>query len=281
MKKKLLLFLIPLLITGCSLNNQNSSVLSSKESNNNDSEDNSLSSDSSTLSIDSLTSEEDSIYSDTSNISESSTESDDEFQREKLDCGYYQMPLPKNNINPYELVTTLSDNTTWSNNYLYDELPANFRFIYGNSYDDGPSGSKASPSFYSYNADNTSKYPGGLKMDQKSKGFQTFQFTHSGAKLEIRLGISQINNASGKPEEGVDTLRIYYFNNVGKYLGQHSVVARTLKQGTTKEIKYYETSTFTCDIAYLEVRQISMAYKGSQCYNFGISYCHLKSWERI
>lgn len=207
-------------------------------------------------------------------------EDDEITNKVKLDCGYYQMDLPKNKT-PYNLVTTLSsDSETWSNNEMYDSLPSDFRFIYGNSSDDGESGSVAKPKFYSYNSSLPTKYPGGLKFDQVSKGFQSQLFSHTGNKLEIRLGISQVNNASDKPEKDKDTLRIYYFNNKGNYLGQHNVVAETLTT-STKEIKYYETSSFTKDIAYFEVRLTAMAYKGSQCYNFGMNYCNFKSWERI
>ena len=197
-----------------------------------------------------------------------------------LDCGYYQMDLPKNET-PYQLVTTLSaDDSTWSKNYMYNELPDNFRFIYGNSCDDGEPGKTAQPKFYSYNEQKTTQYPGRLRFDQVNKGFQTQLFEHSGNKLEIRLGISQVNNCSDKPELGKDTFRIYYFDSNGSYLGKHSIEAETIST-KTKEIKYYETSAFTSKIAYFEVRLTAMAYKGSQCYNVGMSYCNFKSWERI
>lgn len=201
-------------------------------------------------------------------------EGDDELGY-KLDCGYYQMDLPKNKT-PFDLKTTLSaDTSSWSNNNLLtrdDFFSTDFRFIYGNSCDDGPSGQKASPSFYQ-------NEKGGLKMDQKNKGFQTQLFEHEGAKLEIRIGITQVNNANDKPEIGKETMGIYYFNKLGKYLGKHSVVEKTIET-STKEIKYYETASYTKDIAYFEVRLNAMAYKGQQCYNFGIGYCNFKSWER-
>ena len=225
-------------------------------------------------------SEESSSSTSGTSVSSSSSTSHSEEGKILLDCGYYQMELPKNKT-PYELKTTLSaDDSSWSNNIMYDELPDDFRFIYGNSCDDGEAGQRAQPKFYSYNPDKTSQYPGGLKFDQVSKGFQTQLFIHSGKKLEIRLGISQVNNASGKPNVGEDTFRIYYFDNTGALLGKHAVIAETITTKTT-EIKYYETSDFVENIAYFEVRQTAMAYKGQQCYNVGMSYCNFKSWERI
>lgn len=207
-------------------------------------------------------------------------EDDDDESGYLLDCGYYQMDLPKNSV-PYELKTTLSaDASSWSNNYMYDDLPTDFRFIYGNSCDDGPSGHRAQPKFYSYNEDNVKKYPGGLKFDQKSKGFQTQLFEHKGAKLEIRIGVTQVNEANDKPEVGKNPIGIYYFNKDGNYLGKHSIEVGDITKNTT-EVKYYETSSFTSNIAYFEVRLNAMVYKGQQCYNIGIGYCNFKSWERI
>ncbi len=224
----------------------------------------------------------DSISSEASLTSLSSEASSEiEFEKTLLDCGYYQMDLPKNKDNPYTLKTTLSaDDSTWSNNYMYDSLPNSFRFIYGNSSDDGEPGHRASPKFYSYDEDKPSSYPGGLRFDQKSKGFETPLFIHEGAKLEIRIGISQVNNCSDKYEAGKDTMGVYYFSKDGKYLGKHRIEEGSITT-KTKELKFYETSDFTKDIAYFEVRLIAMAYKGSQCYNVGIGYCNYKSWERI
>ncbi len=224
----------------------------------------------------------DSISSEASLTSLSSEASSEiEFEKTLLDCGYYQMDLPKNKDNPYTLKTTLSaDDSTWSNNEMYDSLPNSFRFIYGNSSDDGESGHRASPKFYSYNEDKPSSYPGGLRFDQKSKGFETPLFIHEGAKLEIRIGISQVNNCSDKYEEGKDTMGVYYFDKNGRYLGKHRIEEGSITT-KTKELKYYETSDFTSEISYFEVRLIAMPYKGSQCYNIGIGYCNYKSWERI
>ncbi len=200
-------------------------------------------------------------------------EDEDEDERILLDCGYYQAPLPKNET-AYQLKTTLSaDNTSWSNNSLKVDLPDDFRFIYGNSYDDGEPGHVAQPKFYSNDA-------GGLKFDQRSKGFQSMLFNHEGAKLEFRIGISQVNNASGSPEKGKDVFDIYFFNKLGGYLGKYAQKAESFDSKTT-EIKFYITEDYTSEIAYFELRQISSLYKGNQCYNFGMGYINFKSWERI
>ena len=210
------------------------------------------------------------------------SEKEEEFVRQQLDCGYLQMPLPKNHTNPFNLKTTLSaDDTSWYNSSLKssDEFPYDeYRFIYGNSHDDGPSGEKASPSFYS----STGSNPGGMKMDQATKGFQTGEFTHTGAKLEIRIGISQLNNAGGSAATGQDVYRIYYFNNEGTLLGQDNYGTGNITTETVgKYLKIYKTDSYTPNIAYFEFRLINLAYKGSQNYNFGIDYVNLKSWERI
>lgn len=196
--------------------------------------------------------------------------------RTLLDCGYYQMDLPKNHLTPYNLKTTLSaDDSSWSNNDMKEYLPSGFRYIYKNACDDGPAYHKASAKFYSSN----NKAPGGLKIDNTGVGFQSSMFTHTGAKLEIRIGISQVNNASDKPEEGKDTFHIYFFNKEGKYLNKYIVEEKTITTNT-KEIKFYWTENAS-EIAYFEFRCNAMPYKGQQCYNIGISYCNFKSWERI
>ena len=195
--------------------------------------------------------------------------------RKLLDCGYYQMDLPKNYLNPYNLKTTLSqDESSWSNNELIDSLPYGFRYIYRNACDDGPKYHKTSADFYSSN----NKAPGGLKIANTGVGFQSLMFAHTGAKLEIRIGISQVNNNSEKPEEGKDTFHIYFFNKNGQYLDKYVVEEKTITTKTT-EIKFYWTNNAS-EVAYFEFRCNAMPYKGTQCYNIGISYCNFKSWER-
>lgn len=195
--------------------------------------------------------------------------------RKLLDCGYYQMDLPKNHLNPYNLKTTLSqDESSWSNNEMIDSLPSGFRYIYRNACDDGPKYHKTSANFYSSN----NKAPGGLKIDNTGVGFQSQMFYHTGAKLEIRIGISQVNNSSDKPEEGKDTFHIYFFNKNGQYLDKYIVEEKTITTNT-QEIKFYWTKNAS-EIAFFEFRCNAMPYKGKQCYNIGIKYCNFKSWER-
>lgn len=192
--------------------------------------------------------------------------------RTLLDCGYYQMDLPKNYQNPYDLKTTLSaDTSSWSNNDLTYYLPNGFRYIYRNACDDGPKYHKASEKFYQNDE-------GGLKIDNTGVGFQSLMFNHTGEKLEIRIGISQVNNSSDKYEKGKDPFHIYFFNKHGEYLDKYVVEEGTF-DSKTKEIKFYWTNNAN-EIAYFEFRCNAMPYKGQQCYNVGIGYCNIKSWER-
>lgn len=119
-------------------------------------------------------------------------------------------------------------------------------------------------------------------MDQATKGFQTGEFTHTGAKLEIRIGISQVNNSGSGDNTNKDVFRIYYFNNKGALLGQDNYQDGHINaQSAGKYLKIYKTDSYTSQIAYFEFRLINQAYKGNQKYNFGIDYVNLKSWERI
>ena len=212
------------------------------------------------------------VSSQTTSNTTSSQEVAWETNRYKLECGYYQMDLPKNYQSPYNLKTTLSqDNSSWSNNDLTSSLPTGFRYIYRNACDDGPTNHKTSAKFYSNAA-------GGLKLDNTGVGFQTLMFSHTGEKLEIRIGISQVNNSSDTKQEGKDTFHIYFFDKNGNYLDKHKVEEGTIST-STKEIKFYYTNNAK-DVAYFEFRVNAMPYKSSQCYNVGISYCNIKSWER-
>ena len=181
------------------------------------------------------------------------------------------MPLPKNYEEPYQLVTTLSDTTTWSENDLKTDLPDGFRYVYKNSCDDGPTGHKCSADFYK-------NKEGGIKIDRIGVGFQTMLFEHTGAKLEIRIGISQVNNNNKKVEKNKDTAHVYFFDKDGTYLNKYVIKEGTISS-TTKEIKFTWTEKAS-EIAYFEYRSVAYPYKSSQCYNYGISYCNIKSWER-
>ena len=228
-----------------------------------------------TTSTNTTTSQTTSLKSTTSNNHSTVSSQPWEEGRTLLECGFYQMDLPKNHKNPYNLKTTLSqDDSSWSNNDLKEYLPSSFRYIYKNACDDGPSYHKASAKFYSSN----NNAPGGLKIDNIGVGFQSQMFVHTGEKLEIRIGISQVNNSSDKPEKGKDPIHIYFFNKEGKYLDKH-VIEHGSIEAKTKELHFYYTKNAK-EVAYFEFRVNAMPYKGEQCYNIGISYCNFKSWER-
>lgn len=121
-----------------------------------------------------------------------------------LPGGYTMFDAPTNT--PIEVTTTLSDPSgdSWWNNDLRYEFPTeDWSHIYGHNL--------TTPKFYDNEA-------GGLKMDQKYKGFQTPLFHHTGAKLEFNIGISQVNNASGKPDTSVPTGYFFFYDKNGNYL---------------------------------------------------------------
>ena len=197
-----------------------------------------------------------------------------EDDKVKLECGYYNMGKPSNIDSPIALKTTLSaDDSSWLNTTFSEDLPNNYRYIYKNSCSDGPSGHKCSPSYYS------AKDGGGLKINNPGTGFGSPAFTHTGAKLEIRIGISPITNASGTPEKGKDTFHIYYFDKDNNYLGKSVIEEGTVTTKTTF-LKVYYTESNAVNVSYFEFRCNAQPYKSSQQYNVGISYCNIKSWER-
>ena len=209
------------------------------------------------------------------------TPDDDKYpDRYLLECGYYSPGLPKNKT-AYNLVTTLTnDSSTWLNTNLKEDLTNDYRYVYANSYDDGPSGSKCTPNFYSYDSSKESQYPGGIKITRPGTGVESCLFSHTGAKLEFRFGISQVNNASGSPTKGKDIAHVYFFNKDGAYLGKHIIEEGSITTSTT-EIKFYLTESYTSSVAYFEFRCISNPYKSSQKYNFGLGYVNIKSFERV
>ena len=154
--KHILLTLISLLLlsncnsstpSSSSINQTTSSASSSSSSSSNSTSSNKVTSIISTVSTSnsSTSSNSSSIPTSSSSIkSETSWESG----RKLLDCGYYQMDLPKNYTSPEQLKTTLSqDTSSWSNNDLKEYLPSGFRYIYRNACDDGPTNHKTSAKF--------------------------------------------------------------------------------------------------------------------------------------
>lgn len=179
---------------------------------------------------------------------------------------------------PIELQTDLST-PHWWNNSMIDDMPSDdWTFIYGSQCSRGDYGSHPSPSFYSSNND----APGGLKIDQRGKGFQTPMFHHTGAKLEIKMVISQVNQASDKPDTSVPTGYFLFYDNEGHYLSNltHAVEQETITSKTT-QVHFYVTGAETSSVAYFEFRLTAITFKGSQCYNFGIGSINVNSWERV
>lgn len=190
------------------------------------------------------------------------------------DLGYYAMGAPKNADSPINLKTTLSaDESSWFN-YEFDtetEELDNFRYIYKNSCDDGVSGHKCGADWF-----NNDK--GGLKFDQVATGFGSPKFTHTGEKLEIRIGISQLINNSETPKKNKDTAYVYFFDASDNYLGKYTIEEGTITS-STQQVRFYWT-TNAASVAYFEFRINALPYKNSQCYNLGVGYCNFKSWER-
>lgn len=190
------------------------------------------------------------------------------------ECGYYNMGIPTNSNNPVEIRTTLSaDSSSWFNSEFISDTSNGYRYIYKNSCSDGPSGHYTSVKCY----DNEK---GGLKIDDLGVGFGSPYFNHSGAKLELRLGISQVNNAKGDIDPKKDTYHIYFFGENNNYLGKSSVPKGSIKT-STKELTVYYTEPNAINVKYFELRVICKPYVSSQSYNVGISYCNIKSWERV
>ena len=209
------------------------------------------------------------------NTSSTSSIDDDYFAgRTLLPCGYYNIDRPSNS--PHEIKTSTSAEDWW-NTDITDELPNNWTFIYGNSSSSGPTGHYANAPFYSYNESDSKQYPGGLKISKRSQGLQTPMFHHEGAKLEIRIGFSQINDANDSPDTSVPTGYLYPYSNDGTLIESKIV---TIEKGSisknTEYLRYYITGAQ--NIAYLEIRFAAQPYKSSQCYNVGIGYFNIHSW---
>jgi len=192
------------------------------------------------------------------------------------DCKCYNMGIPSNKDNPVNIKTTLSaDSSSWFNTEFKGNVDNGYRYIYKNSCSDGPAYHKCGVDTYSESHDG-----GGLKINSTGVGFGSPYFTHTGAKLEFRIGLSSVNNASEKKQEGKDTFHIYYFGENNNYLGK-TVIEEGSIDSKTKEIKFYYTEANASQIRFFEFRCIALPYKTNQTYNVGIGYCNVKSWERI
>ena len=199
-------------------------------------------------------------------------EADWEDDKVMLECGFYNMGIPSNKDNPVEIKTTLSsDSSSWFNTTFDGDVDNGYRYIYKNSCSDGPKSHKCGVSTYSN---------GSLKITEAGAGFGSPYFNHEGAKLEFRIGINGVYQNSEKPDKEKDTFHIYMFDKDNKYLGKTQISENTITTSTT-EVKTYYTNSNCAQVKFFEVRCNALPYKTSQCYNVGISYCNVKSWERV
>lgn len=207
--------------------------------------------------------------------SNSSSSSDDPYfdNKEKLSCGYYTTDVPTST--PFNLVTSY-DTNDWVSFNTKESLPNNFIYIYKNAYSGGPKYHTTSPNFYSDDY-------GGIKVTNNGIGFQTPRFQHTGEKIEIRIGIGSVNNATDKPAKDKPTAYLYCYDLNGKHLSNldYTISTGTItKSSEGGEIKFYITGDYTSDVSYIEFRLNEKPYKGDQCYNFGIINVQLKSWPQ-
>ena len=210
------------------------------------------------------------------------TQSDDDYLngRDILPCGYVKLDKPTNTpIN----ITTSNDSSAWYSQEFKGDFDDDYTFIYGNSSSKGPSGHyvNAANQMYSYNESNEERYPGGIKYTKRSQGLQTPMFTHSGPKLEIRIGISQVNDANGTPEKGKPTGYLYFYNSNGDFLSNKTVdilEGSIITSTAGKYLKYYVLGAQ--DISYFEFRLNAQPYKGGQNYNFGLGYIAIHSFPQ-
>lgn len=258
MKKTVLLLLVPsLLIAGC--NTSSGSKKKSKSSTYSESSITSTSDDASSNPISGGSSISSTASSSSSLKTSSTTQSDDPYfdGKVKLPTGNYQCDKPTNS--PIQIVTS-NDSSDWWQEDIVEELPSDMAFIYGNNSSDGPSGHYAGPTMYQNEA-------GGLKISKETQGIRSPLFTHSGEKLEIRIGISQLTNASGTPDKNKDTGYIYFFNSNGDFLSSKTVtVEENSIDSNTQYLRYYVLGAQ--QIAYFEFRLNVQPYKNSQNYNF-------------
>ena len=172
---------------------------------------------------------------------------------ESLPIGNTSVSGPKN--------TTPADITDWVNYDFYSSLPSYWSFIMGNNKKD------TSSDFYAASSG------GGFKFSQLYYGLQS-PLLNSWLKTEIRLTVSQVNNNSQKADKGEPIFHIYSYDSDGYYLGMQTYEQQS-SFANTQQIKFYIANP---DMAYFEIRLNAFPYKGSQCYNFGVSQISVKGW---
>lgn len=159
--------------------------------------------------------------------------------------------------------TTPVDITDWVNYDFSSSLPQYWSHILGNN--------KKTTSFDFYAASSG----GGFKFSQVYYGLQS-PLLNSWLKTEVRLTVSQVNGNSQSQSqyEGKPIFHIYSYDNTGHYLGMQTYNQQS-KFADVKEIKFYIANP---EMAYFEIRLNAFPYKGSQCYNFGVSQISIKGW---
>lgn len=198
--------------------------------------------------------------------------------RNILPIGYLQPDAPTNS--PVNIETSLSAAKKYEYS-LIEDLPSNWVYTYKNAASNGPSGHHTSPGFYSYNSSKKDEYPGGLKITNPYVGFQSMRFTHCGEKLELHIGITQVNNASDSPEKSKNIGYLYFFNGAGELInGLTKTIEKGVIEAKTKDLKFYITGSGIKDVQYFEYWAEAKPFKSSQCYNYGIGVVSIQSWER-
>lgn len=155
------------------------------------------------------------------------------------------------------------DITKWVDYDFSSSLPDYWSFIMGNNK------KSTSSDFYAESSG------GGFKFAKTYYGLQS-PLLESWLKTEVRLKVSQVQNNSQSQSqyEGKPIFHIYSYDNTGHYIGMQTYDQRDTFKNIT-EIKFYIANP---EMAYFEIRLNAYPYKGSQCYNFGVSQISLKGW---
>lgn len=187
--------------------------------------------------------------------SSSSSSSSEEKEQVILPIGNKKLDGPVNN--PIDI-------TEWVSYEVDNAMPEGFRHIYGNNW--------SSASFYRENGNNFA-----IKFDQLYKGIQSPKLTPF-KKIEVRLYINPVNNNSQKAASQKDEVfHIYGYDDeenliTTDYIEQGAIT----KQKEKTELKFYLRNI---NLTYFEIRMSAFPYKGSKCYNFGISKISIKGWN--
>lgn len=276
MKSSLILLSTILLLAGCRGKGDKTSSSITSDTSTNPTSESTTTSQSSQATTQSSQSSKTSSAASSSSKTTTSTGDDYMDGRPLLPNGYAQIDAPTNT--PVSLVTSTSSSDWYEVDWTEDQ-PSNWRYIYKNAVDNGPTGHKTSPNFYAYKPSNPEDYPGGLKVTNEFVGFQSMKFTHTGEKLEIRIYITQVNNATDKVDEKNPTAFLYFFRNNGDLIPS---LTYTVEKGSieknTEYVKCYITGSEIKNVTHFQFWSNAKPYKGSQAYNYGIGKVGIHSW---